>query len=105
MKLLGDQRFNLEDLLLQRSFVRAAQVGMTDLATDLERFAIVVQMAIGDGQDFFGVRHLTDEVQHRALTDLVADSRRTGRWDALVVVKPLHLVGGVGSPPNATALR
>ena len=39
------------------------------------------------------------------LTDLVADSRRTGRWDALVVVKPLHLVGGVGSPPNATALR
>ena len=39
------------------------------------------------------------------LTDLVADSWRTGRWDALVVVKPLHLVGGVGSPPNATALR
>jgi kynurenine formamidase len=39
------------------------------------------------------------------LTDLVADSRRTGCWDALVVVKPLHLVGGVGSPPNATAIR
>ncbi|MEU7817215.1 cyclase family protein [Pseudonocardia sp. NPDC049154] len=39
------------------------------------------------------------------LTDLVADSRAHGRWDALVVVKPLHLVGGVGSPPNATALR
>jgi kynurenine formamidase len=39
------------------------------------------------------------------LTDLVADSRRTGRWEALVVVKPLHLVGGVGSPPNATAIR
>lgn len=39
------------------------------------------------------------------LTELVADSRRTGRWDALVVVKPLHLVGGVGSPPNATAIR
>lgn len=39
------------------------------------------------------------------LTELVEDSRRTGRWDALVVVKPLHLVGGVGSPPNATALR
>ena len=39
------------------------------------------------------------------LTDLVADSRCTGRWDALVVVKPLDLVGGVGSPPNATALR
>jgi kynurenine formamidase len=39
------------------------------------------------------------------LTELVTDSRRHGRWDALVVVKPLHLVGGVGSPPNATALR
>lgn len=39
------------------------------------------------------------------LTEIVADSRRHGRWDALVVVKPLHLVGGVGSPPNATALR
>ena len=39
------------------------------------------------------------------VTELVADSRRTGRWDALVIVKPLHLVGGVGSPPNATAIR
>ena len=39
------------------------------------------------------------------LTALTADSRRHKRWDALVVVKPLHLVGGVGSPPNATALR
>jgi kynurenine formamidase len=39
------------------------------------------------------------------LTALTADSRRHQRWDALVVVKPLHLVGGVGSPPNATALR
>ncbi|MFD9700108.1 cyclase family protein [Lentzea sp. NPDC059081] len=39
------------------------------------------------------------------LDELVADSRAHGRWDALVVVKPLHLVGGVGSPPNATALR
>lgn len=39
------------------------------------------------------------------LTELVEDSRRTGRWDAFVLVKPLHLVGGVGSPPNATALR
>jgi hypothetical protein len=39
------------------------------------------------------------------LTDLVQHSRRTGRWDALVTVKPLHLTGGVGSPPNATAIR
>nr|WP_246315549.1 cyclase family protein [Kineococcus aurantiacus] len=39
------------------------------------------------------------------LTDLVADSRATGRWDCMVTVKPLHLTGGVGSPPNAVALR
>ena len=39
------------------------------------------------------------------LEDLLADSQATGRWDALCVIKPLNLVGGVGSPPNATALR
>jgi len=39
------------------------------------------------------------------LTDLARHIRRTGRWDALVTVKPLHLTGGVGSPANATAIR
>lgn len=39
------------------------------------------------------------------LTALVEDSRATGSWDALLTVKPLTLVGGVGSPCNATALR
>ncbi|SEC53377.1 cyclase family protein [Rhodococcus koreensis] len=39
------------------------------------------------------------------LTALVEDSRRTGTWDALVTVKPLNFVGGVGSPCNATAIR
>jgi kynurenine formamidase len=39
------------------------------------------------------------------LTDLAEHSRRTGRWDAFVTVKPLHLTGGVGSPANATAIR
>jgi kynurenine formamidase len=39
------------------------------------------------------------------LDELAAESARTGRWDALCVVKPLNLVGGVGSPPNATAMR
>lgn len=39
------------------------------------------------------------------LDALVADSRAGGGWTSLVVVKPLHLVGGVGSPPNATAVR
>ena len=39
------------------------------------------------------------------LTALAEDSRTTGRWDALVVVKPLAIPGGVGSPCNATAIR
>lgn len=39
------------------------------------------------------------------LTVLCADSVRTGRWDSMCVIKPLNLVGGVGSPPNATAIR
>jgi hypothetical protein len=28
-----------------------------------------------------------------------------GRWDCLVSCKPLNLVGGVGSPANAIAIR
>jgi kynurenine formamidase len=39
------------------------------------------------------------------LTALTADSRTTGQWDCLTVVKPLNMTGGVGSPANATALR
>lgn len=39
------------------------------------------------------------------LDALVADSRAGGGWTSLTAVKPLHLVGGVGSPPNATAIR
>jgi kynurenine formamidase len=39
------------------------------------------------------------------LETLSAHSAESGRWDAFVTVKPLHLVGGVGSPPNATAIR
>ncbi|WZH50469.1 MAG: cyclase family protein [Nocardioides alkalitolerans] len=39
------------------------------------------------------------------LHDLAQASRADGRWSSLVVVKPLHLTGGVGSPANATALR
>lgn len=39
------------------------------------------------------------------LHDHAQASRADGRWSSLVVVKPLHLTGGVGSPANATALR
>ncbi|WP_222103644.1 hypothetical protein [Brevibacterium aurantiacum] len=39
------------------------------------------------------------------IKSLLADSITTGRWDAMCVVKPLNLVGGVGSPSNATAIR
>ncbi|MBT1191229.1 cyclase family protein [Rhodococcoides kroppenstedtii] len=39
------------------------------------------------------------------LTALVEDSRTHGQWDAMVTIKPLAIVGGVGSPCNATAVR
>ncbi|MCU4295859.1 cyclase family protein [Brevibacterium permense] len=39
------------------------------------------------------------------LDELVVDSVESGRWDCLCIIKPLNLVGGVGSPPNATAIR
>jgi kynurenine formamidase len=39
------------------------------------------------------------------LDEIAADSRATGRWDAFITIKPLNLTGGVGSPPNATAIR
>jgi kynurenine formamidase len=39
------------------------------------------------------------------LDELAAHSRSTGRWDALITIKPLNLTGAVGSPPNAMAVR
>jgi kynurenine formamidase len=39
------------------------------------------------------------------LTALLTDSRATQTWDAFLTVKPLNLIGGVGSPCNATAIR
>jgi kynurenine formamidase len=38
------------------------------------------------------------------LDDLAAECRSTGRWDFMLVAKPLNLVGGVGSPANAVAI-
>jgi kynurenine formamidase len=39
------------------------------------------------------------------LDELTTHSRATGRWDALITIKPLNLTGAVGSPPNAVAVR
>jgi hypothetical protein len=39
------------------------------------------------------------------LDELALHSRVTGRADAFITIKPLNLVGGVGSPPNAVAIR
>jgi hypothetical protein len=39
------------------------------------------------------------------LEDLAADSAATGNYYAFITVKPLNLVGGVGSPANALAIR
>jgi kynurenine formamidase len=39
------------------------------------------------------------------LEDLAADSAATGNYYAFITVKPLNLIGGVGSPANALAIR
>ena len=39
------------------------------------------------------------------LDQLAEDCMRDGIWDCLVTVKPLNLVGGVGSPANALAVK
>lgn len=38
------------------------------------------------------------------LGPLARHMRSTGRWDAFLTVKPLNIVGGTGSPANATAV-
>ncbi|MBV9922010.1 MAG: cyclase family protein [Pseudonocardia sp.] len=40
-----------------------------------------------------------------ALDQLAAACARDGRYECLVVAKPINLVGGVGTPANATAVR
>ncbi len=40
-----------------------------------------------------------------SLDELAADSDESGKYDCAVIAKPLNLVGGVGSPANAIALR
>lgn len=39
------------------------------------------------------------------LDELAADSAADGRWESLLVSSPLHLVGGIGSPANAVAIK
>jgi hypothetical protein len=39
------------------------------------------------------------------LDELAADCEADGVWEFFLTVKPLNLVGGVGSPPNAMALK
>jgi hypothetical protein len=39
------------------------------------------------------------------LDELAADCAGDGIYEFLLVVKPLNVVGGVGSPPNATAVK
>src|SRR5688500_6801253 len=39
------------------------------------------------------------------LDALAADCVADGVYECMVVAKPLNLVGGVGSPPNATAIK
>jgi hypothetical protein len=39
------------------------------------------------------------------LDELAADCAHDGRFDFFLTCKPLYLVGGVGSPPNAMAIK
>ncbi|WP_213450553.1 cyclase family protein [Rhizomonospora bruguierae] len=39
------------------------------------------------------------------LDELAADCARDGRYDFFLTCKPLNIVGGVGSPPNALAIK
>ena len=39
------------------------------------------------------------------LEALAADCAQDGVWECFVAVKPLNLIGGVGSPANAFALK
>jgi len=39
------------------------------------------------------------------LDDLAADCAQDGRYDFFLTCKPLNIPGGVGSPPNAMALK
>jgi hypothetical protein len=36
---------------------------------------------------------------------LAADCAEDGRYDFFLTAKPLNIVGGVGSPPNALAFK
>jgi kynurenine formamidase len=38
------------------------------------------------------------------LGPLAAHMKATGHWDAMIVVKPLNIIGATGSPANATAI-
>ena len=39
------------------------------------------------------------------LDELAADCAADGRYEFLLTAKPLNLTGGVGSPPNAIAIK
>ena len=39
------------------------------------------------------------------LDELAADCAQDGVYDFMVVAKPLNVVGGVGTPANATAIK
>jgi hypothetical protein len=39
------------------------------------------------------------------LDELAANCAQDGRYDFFLTGKPLNIVGGVGSPPNALAIK
>ena len=56
----NDQRLHGGDLAIQGGAVRATQRGVADLAPGLERLAVVMQVAILDGDDLRHWRHFAE---------------------------------------------
>src|ERR1700712_942089 len=70
---------------------------MAYLASDLERLAIVMQVAIIDGDDLVHGRYLTDEIEHRALADLGRGAQRQA-GDGTQMVLELAALGAFRGP-------
>jgi kynurenine formamidase len=75
----------------------AVEVWPADLSADAEPFGFMHQVLIG----LFGLA--LGELWW--LHDLAADCAADGVYETMLVSAPLHSIGGVGSPPNAIAIK
>ncbi len=83
----------------------AAQRGVANLAADLEGLAVVVQVAVADGDDLVHGRHFTDEVEHCALAHLGRRAQRQASDGAQVVLELAALGAFDGPVPGVVHAR